>query len=231
MLHLGILEWKSRKYSSRIFFFTGPPEAPSNCSVVNQTTDSLEVECLPAFDGGLKQYFGLEVSDLQSGILLANFTDSNPVFQVCIHSLFFRKDFWNGFPNEMKASKIPQKYKRMLLTLFLATSFCRFPAWIQVADWKSPFMRQTPTDAVPTLCWKDLLSRSQNYNLVSLYKSHCLVAYSSVILWHSEVVMIFTFSDFLFNKFAMSCFWMKCQPSKSKKKSITNGIVTITREY
>merc|ERR1719471_1294766 len=60
----------------------GPPEAPSNCSVVNQTTDSLEVECLPAFDGGLKQYFGLEVSDLQSGILLANFTDSNPVFTV-----------------------------------------------------------------------------------------------------------------------------------------------------
>ena len=145
---------------------------------------------------------------------------------------FFRKDFWNGFPNEMKASKIPQKYKRMLLTLFLATSFCRFPAWIQVADWKSPFMRQTPTDAVPTLCWKDLLSRSQNYNLVSLSKSHCLlVAYSSVILWHSEVVMIGTFSDFLFNKFAMSCFWTKCQPSKSKKKSITNGIVTITREY
>ena len=78
---------------SNFFFFTGPPEAPSNCSVVNQTTDSLEVECLPAFDGGLKQYFGLEVSDLQSGILLANFTDSNPVFQVCIHSLFFPQRF------------------------------------------------------------------------------------------------------------------------------------------
>ena len=63
--------------------FLGPPEAPTNCSVVNQTTDSLEVECLPAFDGGLKQFFGLEVSDLQSGDLLANFTDVLPEFQVC----------------------------------------------------------------------------------------------------------------------------------------------------
>ena len=62
--------------------YIGPPEAPTNCSVVNQTTDSLEVECLPAFDGGLKQYFGLEVTDLQSGILLVNATDTVPDFQV-----------------------------------------------------------------------------------------------------------------------------------------------------
>jgi len=60
----------------------GPPEAPTNCSVVNQTTDSLVVECLPSFDGGLKQFFGLEVTDLQSGALTANFTDALPEFQV-----------------------------------------------------------------------------------------------------------------------------------------------------
>jgi len=60
----------------------GPPEAPTNCSVVNQTTDSLVVECLPSFDGGLKQFFGLEVTDLQSGALTANFTDTLPEFQV-----------------------------------------------------------------------------------------------------------------------------------------------------
>ena len=160
----GILKWKSRKYSSR-FFFAGPPEAPSNCSVVNQTTDSLEVECLPAFDGGLKQYFGLEVSDLQSGILLANFTDSNPVFTVCIHGYLEWLSKWNeSLENSSKNTKE---------CCWLFSSFCRFPAWIQVADWKSPFMRQTPTDAVPTLCWKDLLSRSQNYNLVSLYRVSC----------------------------------------------------------
>ena len=62
--------------------FLGPPEAPTNCSVVNQTTDSLVVECLPSFDGGLKQFFGLEVTDLQSGALTANFTDTLPEFQV-----------------------------------------------------------------------------------------------------------------------------------------------------
>ena len=68
--------------NSRKLIFLGPPEAPTNCSVVNQTTDSLVVECLPSFDGGLKQFFGLEVTDLQSGILLANFTDSHPEFEV-----------------------------------------------------------------------------------------------------------------------------------------------------
>ena len=53
--------------------------------MVNQTTDSLVVECLPSFDGGLKQFFGLEVTDLQSGALTANFTDALPEFQVRHH--------------------------------------------------------------------------------------------------------------------------------------------------
>ena len=81
--------------------------------MVNQTTDSLEVECLPAFDGGLQQYFGLEVTDLQSGILLANFTDSTPVFQVFIRSFF--ADSWNGFPDESESlQKFLKIQKRML---------------------------------------------------------------------------------------------------------------------
>ena len=63
-----------------MFFLTGPPDTPTNCSVVNQTTDSLEVECLPGFNGGLEQHFLLEVIDLQTKVLLANATDKLPEF-------------------------------------------------------------------------------------------------------------------------------------------------------
>ena len=60
----------------------GPPDAPTNCSVVNQTTDSLDVQCLSGFDGGLDQHFLLEVADLQTGLLLANASDKVPEFRV-----------------------------------------------------------------------------------------------------------------------------------------------------
>ena len=70
-------------------YFSGPPEAPTNCSVVNQTTDSLEVECLPGFDGGLDQHFVLEVADLQSKVLLANATDKLPEFTVRVNKYPF----------------------------------------------------------------------------------------------------------------------------------------------
>ena len=69
-------------------FFLGPPEAPTNCSVVNQTTDSLEVECLPGFNGGLEQEFVLEVADMQSKVVLANATDKLPEFTVSFGSFF-----------------------------------------------------------------------------------------------------------------------------------------------
>ena len=62
--------------------FLGPPDAPTNCSVVNQTTDSLDVQCLSGFDGGLEQHFLLEVADLQTGLLLANASDKIPEFRV-----------------------------------------------------------------------------------------------------------------------------------------------------
>jgi hypothetical protein len=65
-----------------IFFYPGPPDAPTNCSVVNQTTDSLDVQCLAGFDGGVEQHFLLEVADLQTGLLLANASDKIPEFRV-----------------------------------------------------------------------------------------------------------------------------------------------------
>ncbi|CAH2104104.1 unnamed protein product [Euphydryas editha] len=39
----------------------GKPHAPRNCTLWNQTSDSVEVSCVAGFDGGLPQHFLLEV--------------------------------------------------------------------------------------------------------------------------------------------------------------------------
>ena len=39
----------------------GKPHAPRNCSLWNQTAESVEVSCVAGFDGGLPQRFLLEV--------------------------------------------------------------------------------------------------------------------------------------------------------------------------
>ncbi|GLH09990.1 Uncharacterized protein GBIM_15001, partial [Gryllus bimaculatus] len=60
----------------------GRPEPPLNCTLVNQTTGSLEVDCVEGFDGGLQQLFLLEVFDLESGQLAANISSRWPRFLV-----------------------------------------------------------------------------------------------------------------------------------------------------
>ncbi|XP_017787321.1 PREDICTED: synaptogenesis protein syg-2 isoform X2 [Nicrophorus vespilloides] len=60
----------------------GKPDPPYNCSILNQTSDSLEVECVEGFDGGLTQYFQLEVYDEQNDILQINVSAKFPLFTV-----------------------------------------------------------------------------------------------------------------------------------------------------
>lgn len=60
----------------------GKPDAPYNCSLLNQTTESLEVECMEGFDGGQPQYFLLEVYDQQTSVLQANVSAKFPLFTV-----------------------------------------------------------------------------------------------------------------------------------------------------
>ncbi|KAH8404312.1 hypothetical protein KR215_008553, partial [Drosophila sulfurigaster] len=60
----------------------GKPEAPTNCTVVNQTSDSLEVYCLEGFDGGMRQWFLMEIYDQNSGILQANISAKFAMFSV-----------------------------------------------------------------------------------------------------------------------------------------------------
>ncbi|XP_020707094.2 protein turtle homolog A-like isoform X3 [Athalia rosae] len=66
----------------------GRPDNPHNCSVLNQTTDSLHVECSEGFDGGLPQEFTLEMDlevandVLKAGSLVYNYTSKTPIFSV-----------------------------------------------------------------------------------------------------------------------------------------------------
>ncbi|XP_022251679.1 nephrin-like [Limulus polyphemus] len=61
----------------------GPPESVKNCSVLNQTEQTIFVQCLQGYDGGLPQSFTIEAYSLENGNMLANITISTePQFSV-----------------------------------------------------------------------------------------------------------------------------------------------------
>ena len=59
-----------------------PPSPPTDCMVLNQTTDHLHVECKPGFDGGLQQVFLLDVVDVLNNVILANVSSPRPLFTI-----------------------------------------------------------------------------------------------------------------------------------------------------
>ena len=59
-------------------FVPGPPDPPKNCSLTNQTQDSLQVECREGFSSGLKQDFHMEVFTHPEHQLLVNITARSP---------------------------------------------------------------------------------------------------------------------------------------------------------
>lgn len=52
--------------------FLGRPFALQNCTITNQSSDSLQVECIEGFDGGLPQAFLLELVELSDLRLVRN---------------------------------------------------------------------------------------------------------------------------------------------------------------
>uniref|UniRef100_A0A182JBS5 Ig-like domain-containing protein n=1 Tax=Anopheles atroparvus TaxID=41427 RepID=A0A182JBS5_ANOAO len=61
----------------------GLPSAVKNCSINNQTQHSVEVQCLPGYDGGLPQIFILEVISSRTGRVRYNLTNPDePYFLV-----------------------------------------------------------------------------------------------------------------------------------------------------
>ncbi|XP_067133355.1 protein turtle-like [Centruroides vittatus] len=57
----------------------GPPAILKNCTVTNQTEDSIDVECVEGYDGGLVQHFIMEVYDMAHNKLRSNVTSDNPL--------------------------------------------------------------------------------------------------------------------------------------------------------
>lgn len=53
-------------------FLLGRPFQLQNCSVSNQSSDSLQVECVEGFDGGLPQGFLLELVEMPALRLVRN---------------------------------------------------------------------------------------------------------------------------------------------------------------
>lgn len=58
----------------------GSPDPVRNCSAINQTEDSIRVDCVEGYDGGLLQHFIMEVRDTAIQRLRANITNSWPSF-------------------------------------------------------------------------------------------------------------------------------------------------------
>lgn len=58
-----------------LFYFlstTGKPDPLSNCTVSNQTSNVLQLECIEGFDGGLPQTFEVDVYYARTKNLVTN---------------------------------------------------------------------------------------------------------------------------------------------------------------
>jgi len=43
------------------------PDPPENCTVINKSSETFHLQCVPGFDGGMEQYFLVTVTDRSSG--------------------------------------------------------------------------------------------------------------------------------------------------------------------
>ncbi|KAH7946394.1 hypothetical protein HPB49_024225 [Dermacentor silvarum] len=72
---------KSRARQNYSLTVLRPPDAVQNCSVQNQTEDSVALACSEGYDGGLQQLFRLELHDTSRRLLRANVSSAEaPVF-------------------------------------------------------------------------------------------------------------------------------------------------------
>lgn len=76
------------------------PSPLSNCTIkaaINQTSEALEIECAPGYDGGLSQEFRLEVYEFDTGKLKLNVTSvqpETPAFRVPVSELLPASHFY-----------------------------------------------------------------------------------------------------------------------------------------
>jgi len=63
-------------------YLLGRPDSVHNCSVANHSTDAFFLQCNEGFNGGLPQYFVLDLYEIHSQRLRTNVTSSIPAFSV-----------------------------------------------------------------------------------------------------------------------------------------------------
>ncbi|RZF35952.1 hypothetical protein LSTR_LSTR016580 [Laodelphax striatellus] len=63
-----------------MFGIAGKPFPVRNCTLSNQTMNSVEVSCVAGFDGGLPQHFLLELYSVESALRRYNVTADAPYF-------------------------------------------------------------------------------------------------------------------------------------------------------
>lgn len=71
LVHKLLLQIFYQDYNNMFHTFSGIPDTPSNCSVIDKDFRTLRVRCVKGFDGGLPQQFYAEVRD-QLGFLVRN---------------------------------------------------------------------------------------------------------------------------------------------------------------
>lgn len=64
------------------FFFAGRPDQVHNCTITNISMTSMSLRCSEGFNGGLSQQFMMEVRDMQTNELRANYSSPVPRFTV-----------------------------------------------------------------------------------------------------------------------------------------------------
>lgn len=65
-----------------VVFVTGRPDQVHNCTINNISMTSMNLRCSEGFNGGLSQQFMLEVRDIQTNELRANYSSPVPRFTV-----------------------------------------------------------------------------------------------------------------------------------------------------
>ncbi|XP_046809402.1 uncharacterized protein LOC111683162 [Lucilia cuprina] len=62
--------------------FTDLPDAIKNCTAYNATANSMQIQCIPGYDGGIPQHFHVQVYDELNRQILYNTSFRNPEFTV-----------------------------------------------------------------------------------------------------------------------------------------------------
>uniref|UniRef100_A0A182SE41 Fibronectin type-III domain-containing protein n=1 Tax=Anopheles maculatus TaxID=74869 RepID=A0A182SE41_9DIPT len=60
----------------------GKPDPLSNCTILNQTFDMLQIECLEGYDGGLPQVFQIELYVIGSRQQMTSIKSTSPSFDL-----------------------------------------------------------------------------------------------------------------------------------------------------